>query len=199
MSDIAPQTPTDGTSLPKIVLIGNSNVGKSSITSYLVKGVHSFVGKIGKRPGTTLKIKPLVMPHNYEIVDMPGLGYMTSKGRGNTKHIWDFIIHYLEENAKHVRLAFIVISIENFRRNVEKWEAVQIPVDMEMTEFLQELEIPFKIIVNKIDKVPLLAAKEDLALIAEKMQVPPSDIFPVSAKLGKGLKEVKDFVASLFK
>ncbi|OLS16055.1 MAG: GTP-binding protein HSR1-related protein [Promethearchaeota archaeon CR_4] len=193
------KTPQGGDSLPKIVLVGNSNVGKSSITTYLLKGVHSYVGKIGKHPGTTLKIRPLVMPQNYEIVDMPGLGYMASKGRGLTKHVWDIIIHYLEQNAKLVRMAFIVVSIENFRRNVEKWEVVQIPIDMEMTEFLRELGIPFKIIANKIDKIPLLAVKDNLAMIAEKMQVPPSDIFPVSAKLGKGLKEVKDFVGSFFK
>ncbi len=184
---------------PKLILMGNSNVGKSSITSYLTKGIHSFTGKVGKRPGTTLKIKPLIMPGNYEIVDLPGLGFMTTKSRGQTKHIWDLLIHYLEQNAKLVRMAFIVVSIENFRRNIEKWESIQIPVDMEMAQFLRELGIPFKVIANKTDKMPLLAVKEDLAFLAQKMEIPQSDIFPVSAKLGKGLKEVKDFVTSLFK
>ncbi len=188
-----------GSILPKIVLMGNSNVGKSTITAYLIKGVHSYTGKVGKHPGTTLKINPMVMPHNYEIVDFPGLGFMTPKSRGQTKKIWDLIIHYLEQNAKLVRMAFIVVSIENFRRNVEKWEEIQIPIDMEMAQFMRELGIPFKVIANKIDKMPLLAVKEDLAFISQKMEIPPSDIFPVSAKLGKGLKEVKDFIVRLFR
>ncbi len=191
--------PDNGISLPKIVLMGNSNVGKSSITSFLIKGIHSYTGKVGRHPGTTLKIRPLAMPQKYEIVDLPGLGYMTTMGHGQKKHIWDLIIHYLEQNAKLVRMVFIVVSIENFRRNVEKWESIQIPVDMEMAQFLRELGIPFKVIANKTDKMPLLALREDLAFLAQKMDIPPSDIFPVSAKLGKGLKEVKDFVASLFK
>jgi small GTP-binding protein len=185
--------------LPKIVLMGNSNVGKSSITAYLLKGVHSYTGKVGKHPGTTLKIKPLVMPHNYEIVDMPGLGYMAPKSRGQTNKIWDLIIHYLEQNAKLVRMAFIIVSIENFRRNVEKWETIQIPLDMEMAQFMRELGIPYRVIANKIDKLPLLAVKEDLEFISQKMEIPQSGIFPTSAKLGKGLKEVKDFMVSLFR
>ncbi len=193
------KSPAIDSSLPKIVLMGNSNVGKSSITAFLLKGVHSYTGKVGKHPGTTLKIKPLVMPGNFEIVDLPGLGYMTGESKGQTKHIWDFIVHYLERNAKLVRMAFIIVSIENFRRNVEKWEAIQIPVDLEMAQFLRELGIPFKVIANKIDKLPLLAVKEDLAFLSQKMEIPPSDIFPTSAKLGKGLKEVKDFVTALFK
>ncbi len=191
--------PTGESFLPKIVLMGNSNVGKSSITAFLLKGVHSYTGKVGKHPGTTLRIKPLLMPGNYEIVDMPGLGYMTRKGKGQTKHVWDFIIHYLEENAKLVRTAFIIVSIENFRRNVEKWDPVQIPVDLEMAQFLRELGIPFKVIANKTDKLPLLVLKEDLAFLSQRMEIPQSDIFPVSAKFGKGLEELKHFITSLFK
>ncbi len=196
---MGPKPPISETSLQKIILVGNSNVGKSSITSFLLKGVHSYTGKVGKHPGTTLKIKPLVMPGQYEIVDMPGLGYMSRMSKGQTKHVWDFIVHYIEEHAKLIRMAFIVVSIENFRRNVEKWDAIQIPVDLEMAKFMREEGIPFKVIANKTDKLPLLVLKDDLAYLSQRMEIPQTDIFPVSAKLGKGLKEVKDFITTLFK
>jgi len=192
------QTPDDEDSLPKVILIGNSNVGKSSIMAFLVKGVHKYVGKAGKHPGTTLRIKPLRMPHDYELVDMPGFGFMTRTGRDSTKQIWDKIIHFVETNASHIRLALIIISLENFRRNVEKWEDVQIPLDIEMGQFLQELGIPIKVVANKIDKLLPIQVQEDLAFVAEKMHISPSDIFPTSVKLGKGLKEVKEYVIGLF-
>jgi small GTP-binding protein len=182
--------------LPKVILIGNSNVGKSSIMGFLVKGVHKWVGKAGKNPGTTLRIKPLRMPHNFELVDMPG--FVKGTSHDNTKQIWDKIIHFVETNAKSIRLALIIISIENFRRNVEKWEDVQIPVDIEMGQFLQELGIPIKVVANKIDKLLPIQVQEELAFVAEKMHIDRSDIFPTSAKLGKGLKEVKEYVMGLF-
>jgi GTP-binding protein EngB required for normal cell division len=38
---------------PSLLIIGNSNVGKSSITKLLLPNPKIFKGKIGKSPGST--------------------------------------------------------------------------------------------------------------------------------------------------
>ena len=71
-------------------------------------------------------------------------------------------------------------------------------MDLEMGQFLREIGIPFKVVANKIDKLPPKQLEEDLAFLAEKMEIPFTDIFRTSVKFGKGLNEVRDFVMPLF-
>ena len=61
---------------PTLLIIGNSNVGKSSITRLLLPNPRKFKGKIGKSPGSTLLVKPITQPNlKYKIIDLPGFGY----------------------------------------------------------------------------------------------------------------------------
>jgi len=56
--------------IPSLLIIGNSNVGKSSITRLLLPNPKIFKGKIGKSPGSTLLIKPISQPNlPYKIID----------------------------------------------------------------------------------------------------------------------------------
>jgi len=61
---------------PSLLIIGNSNAGKSSITKLLLPNPKVFKGRIGKSPGSTLLIKPITQNNlPYKIVDLPGFGY----------------------------------------------------------------------------------------------------------------------------
>ena len=42
---------------PSLLIIGNSNVGKSAITRLLMPNPRKFKGKTGKKPGSSLLIK----------------------------------------------------------------------------------------------------------------------------------------------
>ena len=58
---------------PSLLIIGNSNVGKSSITRLLLPNPKKFKGKRGKIPGSTLLIKPITQSGlPYQIIDLPG-------------------------------------------------------------------------------------------------------------------------------
>ncbi len=70
---------------PVLIIIGNSNVGKTSLTRYLVSNPKKFKGKAGKIPGTTLLLKKIqdpLMP--FDILDLPGFGFMKRTSRRRT-------------------------------------------------------------------------------------------------------------------
>ncbi|MHA2185967.1 MAG: GTPase, partial [Promethearchaeota archaeon] len=73
---------------PSLLIIGNANVGKSSITKLLLPNPRHFKGKIGKTPGSTLMIKPISQQNlPYKIVDLPGFGYTKHSSRRRSEHI----------------------------------------------------------------------------------------------------------------
>ncbi|MFX0076028.1 MAG: GTPase, partial [Candidatus Hermodarchaeota archaeon] len=47
---------------PNLLIIGNSNVGKSSIARLLLTNPKKYKGKAGKQPGSTLLIKTVDLP-----------------------------------------------------------------------------------------------------------------------------------------
>ncbi|MHA1732402.1 MAG: GTPase [Promethearchaeota archaeon] len=199
----------------KLALVGNSNVGKSSLTEWLLgrrgaKRQH-FTGKRGKMPGTTLKIKPLVLQParlgvTLELVDLPGFGFMKGTSRARGELVKDQVVRYLEENAGDIALALLVVNAESFPRAVAKWEGVQIPLDMEFLQFLNQLRVPTAVVANKTDKLPKLQREAVLDLLGEKIgeylaSVPENErprVFPTSMKTGEGTNALLDYLRGVF-
>ena len=97
---------------PVLLIIGNSNVGKSSITRLLVPNPKSFKGKTGKKPGSTLLIKSIFQPNmQYQIVDLPWFGYMKHASKRREEHIKGIIVRYIEKHHLECFLALIIINI----------------------------------------------------------------------------------------
>ena len=93
---------------PSLLVIGNSNVGKSSITRLLLPNPKQFKGKIGKSPGSTLLIKPIEQKDlPYKIVDLPGFGYVSRSSRRREKHIRKQIILHIEKDFNSYFLALV--------------------------------------------------------------------------------------------
>lgn len=182
--------------LMELVLVGRSNVGKSSV-------IRQLTGKrvlVGRRPGVTRR------PTRYrcgklDVVDMPGFGFMAGVSREQQEHIKTGIIRYLEQNREKILAALEVLDVRAFLEIVERWERRgQIPVDVEMFSFLQELKLNPIVVVNKID---LIYPKERNTLlndICEKLGLQPpwrqwlDVVVPVSAKTGEGLPELRKLV-----
>ncbi len=180
----------------EIVLVGRSNVGKSSV-------IRQLTGKrvrIGGRPGVTRK--PLRCRHGeLDIVDMPGFGYIADVSRVIQERIRTGIIRYLEQNRRNILFALEVLDARAFGQIVERWERRgQVPVDIEFFGFLRELELRPIVVVNKIDRIYPAERDEVLDQICEKLDLPPpwrqwSDVVvPISAKTGEGIRELKKLV-----
>ncbi|MBU2559626.1 GTP-binding protein EngB [archaeon] len=177
----------------KIVIVGRSNVGKSSTIRVLTgKAV-----RVGKRPGVTLK--PNIIPYKVgkTLVDMPGFGFMSGVSKEGQEKIKDFVIHYIEK-AQDALFALQIIDAGAFAQIARRWESRgQIPVDIEMFDFLNELGLNPLVVANKIDKIK--KDERDVALdeicdflgLAPPWQKWEDIIVPFSAKTGEGLVELK--------
>ena len=151
-----------------LMIIGNSNVGKSSITKLLLPNPRKFKGKIGKHPGSTLLIRPVSQDNlPYQIVDLPGFGFMTKSSYRREEHIKKQVVLHIERNYRNYFLSLIVINILRIKDELNKYFVQNkntIPLSFEMIKFIDELEIPSLILFNKIDKVSNFDMKKSIAL-----------------------------------
>ncbi|MFX1311769.1 MAG: GTPase [Promethearchaeota archaeon] len=142
---------------PSLLIIGNSNVGKSAITRLLMPNPKNFKGKSGKKPGSSLLIKSVSQPKlSYQVVDLPGFGYMKSASRRREEHIKKKIVLHIEKNYQNYFFGLVVINILRVSDEIDKFfikNKKTIPLSFELIDFLHEYYIPIMIIINKIDKV----------------------------------------------
>ncbi|MFO8019161.1 MAG: GTPase [Promethearchaeia archaeon] len=140
-----------------LLIIGNSNVGKSSITRLLLPHPKRFKGKTGKSPGSTLQIKPIFQHGmSYKIVDLPGFGYMRHSSKRREDHLKKQIVVHIEKKHHRYFFALVVINILRIEDELEKYHYLNqktIPLSFELINFLREFQIPLLVIMNKIDKL----------------------------------------------
>ncbi|HJH31775.1 MAG TPA: GTP-binding protein EngB [Methanosarcinaceae archaeon] len=176
----------DGAKL-EIIFVGRSNVGKSSF-------IRDFTGKkkvrVGKRPGVTL------IPHHIRysdmlITDMPGFGFMSGVHDSKQNIVKDTIIEYIEDNSDRINMAVMIVDGATFLDLVERWNARnEIPIDIEMFDFLREMGIDTVVAVNKIDKINPDELEMTLDGIADCLgMMPPwrqwlDTIAPITVKKG---------------
>jgi len=176
----------------EFVLVGRSNVGKSSV-------IRQLTGKrvlVGRRPGVTRKISRYNLG-KLDVVDMPGFGFMSGVSREQQERTKTEIVRYLEQNREKILLALEVIDARAFSEIVERWESRgQIPVDVEMFSFLQELGLNPIVVVNKIDLIYPEERDGVLDDICEKLGMPSpwrqwlDVVVPISAKTGEGVSDL---------
>lgn len=142
---------------PSLLIIGNSNVGKSSITKLLLPNPKKFKGKIGKTPGSTLLIKPITQQNlPFKIVDLPGFGYTKHSSHRREDHIKKQIVIHIEKHSQDYFFGLVVLNILRIEDEIKKFfieNKQTIPLSFELIQFLNEYKIPFLIILNKIDKL----------------------------------------------
>lgn len=173
--------------LKEIVLIGRSNVGKSTLfTAITGKKVN-----VGRRPGIT-RYHFKVQVGNVFYVDMPGYGFMLRTSKADQDRTKSLIVDYFEEHAEEILLAVQVIDAASFLDIADRWESRgEVPLEIELYEFLSDLGLDLVVAANKMDRI----AKKDtdwvLDAITERLgMLPPwrqwsEKIAPISAKSGQ--------------
>ena len=174
---------TDGAEF-EIIFVGRSNVGKSSI----IRKLTGSKVRVGKRPGVTLKPTHIRLG-DLLVTDMPGFGFMSGVKERKQDIVKDKIVHYIEDNAGRVDLAVLVIDGSSFLEIVARWdERNEIPVDIELFRFLNEVGVPVILAINKMDKIDRDMADHVLDDIVERIGLPSpwnmwqDVVVPVSAK-----------------
>lgn len=133
----------------EIIFVGRSNVGKSTL-------IRSLTGKsvpVGRRPGVTLK--PLHLQFkDLLITDMPGFGFMSGVKERKQDIVKTKFVRYIEQNKDSIIIVILVLDAKSFAQVVDRWEGRgEIPIDVEMFQFLRELDINVIAAVNKVDKI----------------------------------------------
>src|SRR6056297_2531970 len=107
---------------PRLCLIGNSNVGKSSLTKSFLSNPKFYTGKIGKTPGSTIKLN-LIDDKNlpYQIVDLPGFGKMIRLQKNKEIKIQEQILEYIEIDQRNIFLCLEVVNMERLEDELEKY------------------------------------------------------------------------------
>jgi len=171
----------------EIVLIGRSNVGKST----LFKALTGKKVRVGRRPGITRYYFKVQVGHVF-YVDMPGYGFMLNTSKADQDKAKNLIVSYFEEQASEILLTIQVIDAASFLDIADRWEGRgEVPLEIELYEFLSDLGLDVVVAANKMDRI----AKKDtdwvLDAIAERLgMLPPwrqwsEKIAPISAKHGQ--------------
>lgn len=131
------QYPTDDR--PEFMLVGRSNVGKSSFINTLVN--RKNMARISSKPGKTQTLNFYLVNDNFYLVDVPGYGY-ASVDKKTQEKFGKMIEEYLEKRDQLKRVFMLI----DFR--IKPTEDDQL-----MYNFLKYYNIPVTIIATKVDKV----------------------------------------------
>ena len=108
ISAVSPkQYPTLG--LPEIVLVGKSNVGKSSFVNTLIN--RKSLARTSSEPGKTRHINFYNMDNTFYFVDLPGYGY-SKMSKAEQVKVGSFIEQYLQIR-KEIALIIFLIDIRH--------------------------------------------------------------------------------------
>lgn len=138
ISAVSPkQYPEDG--LSQIVLVGKSNVGKSSFINTMVN--RKKLARTSSEPGKTRQINFYNMDNKFYFVDLPGYGYSKMSKQEQIK-VGNFIEEYLSK-SKNITLIVFLIDIRHSPTENDRL----------MYRYVIDSQKPCIIIANKADKI----------------------------------------------
>lgn len=133
--------------LPEVLIVGRSNVGKSSLINALCNKKN--MAFTSSKPGHTKLLNYFNIDNSFYLVDAPGYGYAKT-GIDLDKVFGDMMNDYLEDND---RLRLILFLLDSRRElNID---------DSELIDYLLDKGYPFLLVTTKMDK---LNQKEKSAL-----------------------------------
>lgn len=165
--------------IPKIALIGRSNVGKSSLINALTG---SGISRTSALPGATQQLNIFLVNNKYHLVDLPGYGF--ARGSiGKRIQMRDLIKGYLLDS--HFEQKKVVLIVD---ANVGMTER-----DLSMFQELIDAKKDIVVVASKVDKMTQSEYHHQLKEIVR--QAHPFPVFPVSSTKKTGLAELR---AALF-
>ena len=167
------QYPTDNKS--EYLLIGRSNVGKSSFINTLIN--RKNYARTSSRPGKTQTINFYNINDDFYLVDAPGYGYAQVSKTKRKKFglmIEDYII-----NRKNLKCVFLLVDFRHRPTND----------DILMYNFLKYYKIPTVIVATKSDKVGITLQQKQRNTLINDLDLVVGDEFITFSSINKDGKE----------
>lgn len=166
--------------MPEIVFAGKSNVGKSSLLNKLFN--RKQLARVSSVPGKTITINFYKLDEA-KFVDLPGYGYAKI-----SKQELGRFADLMEGYFKSGRNITLVVQLIDMRHPLTK-------NDEGMIAFMQEMDIPFIIVMTKADKLKKKAYEERLKLSKQELAFAGNvPVVPFSAVTGQGINGIKNYI-----
>lgn len=154
ISAVSPkQYPND--SLPQIVLVGKSNVGKSSFINTMVN--RKSLARTSSEPGKTRQINFYNMDNMFYFVDLPGYGY-SKMSKQEQVRVGNFIEEYLS-TCNNIALIIFLIDIRHSPTENDKL----------MYNYVVHVNKPCIIIANKADKIAVTKVDTQVKVLQDEL------------------------------
>lgn len=159
----------------QVILLGRSNVGKSSLINSLANMKN--LAKVSQMPGKTVSLNIFEIENSIYLVDAPGYGY-SKRSKETTYSFSDLIEGYM---ANEERLAKIYLLMD-FKVG---------PTDLDILTFksLLKFNIPIGIVFTKIDKVNQKMRSKTMKIVNEHFKFDQK--FYISNLNKKGIEELR--------
>ena len=125
--------------LPQIVLVGKSNVGKSSFINTMLN--RKKLARTSSEPGKTRLINFYKVNNDFYFVDLPGYGF-SKMSKKQQVEVGNFIEEYLAK-SKNISLIIFLIDIRHNPTENDKL----------MYNYIINKNLPCIVIANKADKI----------------------------------------------
>lgn len=167
ISAVSPKDYPKG-NLPEIVLVGKSNVGKSSFINTLCN--RKNLARTSNVPGKTRQINFYNVDEKFFLVDLPGYGYSKMSKEEQVKS-GRFIEQYLSINQN---ISLIVLVLDIRHKPTED--------DMLMYNYILSTNLPFIVVTNKADKIAVTKVDGEVDRIKKILGISYSTIIPFSSE-----------------
>lgn len=159
---------------PEFMLLGRSNVGKSSFINTLIN--RKNLARTSSVPGKTQTLNFYIVNDKFYLVDAPGYGY-AAVNKQQQKKFGLMIEEYLQTRHQ-LKRAFLLVD---FRHKPTE-------DDLLMYNFLKYYNVPVTIIATKVDKVSSSKKDKNYQVLKNTLDVVVGDniiLFSSVAKTGR--------------
>lgn len=159
---------------PEYLLVGRSNVGKSSFINTLIN--RKNYARTSATPGKTQTINFYLINEAFYLVDAPGYGFAALSKKKQKK--FGLMMEDYLQNRPHLKQVFMLVD---FRRKPSN-------DDLMMYNFLKHYKIPVTIVATKTDKIGITMHQKQRNLILSDLDMVVGDdfiMFSNITKLGK--------------
>lgn len=163
--------------LPEFLLVGRSNVGKSSFINTLIN--RKNFARTSSNPGKTQTINFYLVNDEFYLVDAPGYGY-ANLNKAKQKKFGLMMEDYLttRQNLKQV---FMLIDFRHKPSND----------DIMMYDYLKYYKLPVTIVATKTDKVGITLQQKQRNTILDTLDLVVGNDFVMFSNVTKeGKKEI---------
>ena len=169
--------------LPEVAFAGRSNVGKSSLLNRLVR--RKAFARVSNTPGRTREINFFKVNDLFVLADLPGYGY--ARIAKERKAEWLPLIEGYLRTSTALRG---VVQLLDVRHDPSE-------EDMQMLEFLADIEAPTIVALTKIDKLKPRQVAERVKSFAQSLKLDEDQMIPFSAETNVGRDDLAEAVVQL--